>query len=112
MDIAMAHLTEVAFWRNTPSKSPDSLIRAVCGSIAMVPDSVIVLESTANGVGNYFHTEWLRSKAGLSDKEAVFVPWYEIEIYRLPVDEAEIATLWLCGGSSTTMSGDCGTRAE
>ena len=86
-DIVMAHLTEVAFWRNTPSKSPDSLIRAVCGSIAMVPDSVIVLESTANGVGNYFHTEWLRSKAGLSDKEAVFVPWYEIEIYRLPVTD-------------------------
>ena len=86
-DIAMAHLTEVAFWRSTPTKSPESLIRAVCGSVAMLPDSVIVLESTANGVGNYFHTEWLRSKAHLSDKEAVFVPWYEIEIYRRPVTD-------------------------
>lgn len=91
-DIAMAHLTEVAFWRNTPQKSPDNLIRAVGGSVALVPDSVIVLESTANGVGNYFHTEWLRSKAGLSDKVAVFVPWYEIEIYRRPVDD--IMALW------------------
>lgn len=91
-DIAMAHLTEVAFWRDTPSKSPDSLIRAVCGSIAMMPDTVIVLESTANGVGNYFHTEWLRSKAGVGDKVAVFVPWYEIEIYRRPVTDA--AALW------------------
>lgn len=91
-DIAMAHLTEVAFWRNTPQKSPDNLIRAVGGSVALVADSVIVLESTANGVGNFFHTEWLRSKAGLSDKVAVFVPWYEIEIYRRPVDDQ--AALW------------------
>lgn len=91
-DIAMAHLTEVAFWRSTPQKSPDSLIRSVCGSVALVPDSIVVLESTANGVGNYFHTEWLRSKAGLSDKAAIFVPWYEIEIYRRQVDDAE--QLW------------------
>lgn len=91
-DIAMAHLTEVAFWRNTPQKSPDSLIRSVCGSVALIPDSIVVLESTANGVGNYFHTEWLRSKAGLSDKVAVFVPWYEIEIYRRRVDD--VMALW------------------
>ncbi len=91
-DIAMAHLTEVAFWRTTPQKSPESLIRSVCGSVALSPDSIVVLESTANGVGNYFHTEWLRSKAGLSDKVAVFVPWHEIEIYRRPVDDAE--KLW------------------
>lgn len=91
-DIAMAHLTEVAFWRSTPQKSPDSLIRSVCGSVALIPDSIIVLESTANGVGNFFHTEWLRSKAGLSDKVAVFVPWYEIEIYRQHVSDPE--KLW------------------
>lgn len=91
-DIAMAHLTEVAFWRSTSQKSPESLIRSVCGSVALIPDSIIVLESTANGVGNYFHTEWLRSKAGLSDKVAVFVPWYEIEIYRRQVDDPK--ALW------------------
>lgn len=86
-DISMAHLTEVSFWRSTNQKSPESLISAVCGSVALEPDTVIVLESTANGVGNYFHTEWLRSKAHLSDKEAVFVPWYEIEIYRMRVND-------------------------
>ena len=91
-DIAMAHLTEVAFWRSTPQKSPESVVRSVCGSVALVPDSIIVMESTANGVGNYFHTEWLRAKAGVSDKVAVFVPWHEIEIYRLAV--ADPAALW------------------
>ncbi len=91
-DIAMAHLTEVAFWRTTTMRSPENVVRAVCGSVALVPLSVIVMESTANGVGNFFHTEWLRAKAGQSDKQAVFVPWYEIEIYRTPVDDAE--ALW------------------
>lgn len=91
-DIAMAHLTEVAFWRSTAQKSPENVVRAVCGSIALLPLTVIVMESTANGVGNFFHTEWLRAKAGQSDKQPVFVPWYEIEIYRSSVND--IKALW------------------
>lgn len=91
-DYAMAHLSEVAFWKDTAKSSPADFIRAVCGAIALGPLSVIVLESTANGVGNYFHTEWLRSEKGESDKRAVFVPWYEIEIYRCEVDDPE--ALW------------------
>lgn len=51
---------------------------------------MIVLESTANGVGNYFHQEWLRSKSKMSDKAAVFVPWYEIEIYRMEVADVSL----------------------
>lgn len=54
--------------------------------------TLLVIESTANGVGNYFHTEWLRAEAGVSDKTAIFVPWYEYGIYTLPVDDYE--TLW------------------
>ncbi len=91
-DIAMAHLTEVAFWRTTAQKSPGNVVRAVCGSIALLPLTVIVMESTANGVGNFFHTEWLRAKAGQSDKVPVFVAWHEIEIYRSHVDNIE--SLW------------------
>lgn len=42
--------------------------------------------------GTYFHREWLRCVAGRGDKRAVFVPWTEIEIYRLePEDPAELA---------------------
>ncbi len=88
-DYAMVHLSEAAFLPDTPSKKPSDLIRAMCGSVALVPLSLIVVESTANGVGNYFHREWLRCKKGLGDKRTVFIPWYEIEIYRLkPADPA------------------------
>ena len=91
-DIAMAHLSEVAYWQAGVMHNPDDVVRSVCGSIVLEPETVVVLESTANGVGDYFHAEWLRTEAGRSDKEAVFVPWHEIGIYTLPVDDAK--ALW------------------
>ena len=91
-DFAMAHLSETAFWSDSTTRSPERFIRAVCGAIALVPYSLIVMESTANGVGNYFHNEWLRAKAGESDKTPIFVPWNEIEIYRMPVSNPQ--ALW------------------
>ena len=91
-DYAMAHLSEMAYWADTPSRQPDDVIRAVCGGVALVPYSLVAVESTANGVGNYFHSEWLRCRSGEGDKHAVFVPWFEIDIYRLePPDAAAFA---------------------
>lgn len=86
-DYAMAHLSEVAFWADSRLKSPEQFVRAVCGSINLAPLTLIAMESTANGVGNFFHTEWKRAEAGKSDKRPVFVPWHEIDIYRAPVDD-------------------------
>lgn len=80
-DYAMAHLSEVAFWKDSDQSSPEQFVRAICGSINTAPSTLIAMESTANGVGNYFHREWLRAEAGESDKTPVFVPWSEIEIY-------------------------------
>lgn len=91
-DIAMAHLSEVAFWQDSPMHSPDDVVRGVCGSVTLKPDTVVVLESTANGVGDYFHDEWLRAESGRSDKAPVFVPWYDIGIYTLAVDDP--VALW------------------
>lgn len=93
-DYAMAHLSEVAFWNDSPAKSPEKFIRAICGAIALSPLSLVVMESTANGIGNYFHQEWCRSKSGQSDKRAVMVPWHEIEIYRQPLDRSQLPELW------------------
>lgn len=68
-DFSMAHLSEVAFWADTPRKSPQEFVSAILGCILNEPETLIVLESTANGAGNYFHREWLRSCRGESDKE-------------------------------------------
>jgi len=93
-DFAFAHLSEVAFWRDTPEATPEGFIRAVCGAINNAPDTMVVMESTANGVGNYFHKEWLRTLSGKSDKESLFVPWYDIEIYSTPVSDKEAVELY------------------
>lgn len=54
------------------------------------PGSMIVLESTAKGVGNYFHREWQKAVRGESGYVPVFVSWFEIEMYTTPFrDEAE-----------------------
>ena len=95
-DISMAHLSEAAFWPSTRCRCPEDLIRAVCGSIVAEPLTLVAIESTANGVGNFFHNEWLRNSAGEGDKRCVFVPWYEIEFYRrpLPDDAGEVWSTW------------------
>ena len=91
-NLAMAHLTEVAFWASSAMHDPEDVMRSVLGTVLAEPDTIVVLESTANGVGNFFHNEWLRAQSGHSDKVAVFVPWHEIELYRQTV--ADPAALW------------------
>ena len=88
-DAAMAHLSEAAFWSDTPAHTPENLIRSIYGSIALLPHSIVVIESTANGTGSYFHREYTRSRRGESDKDAIFVPWYEIEMYSLNIDNIQ-----------------------
>lgn len=87
-DISLAHLSEVAFWRSSDRKNPEDFVRAICGSILYGPETLVVMESTANGTGNYFHREWLRSVRGDGDKIPVFVAWHEIELYSLEVNDA------------------------
>lgn len=88
-NIALAHLSETAFWPSSPTMQPADLIRSVVGSIVDAPLTMVVLESTANGMGNFFHNEWLRAREHLSNMTAVFVPWHEIEIYRSTVADPQ-----------------------
>src|SRR5262249_40601886 len=51
------------------------------------PDTEIVLESTANGMGNFFHAHWQAAERGESEYEAIFIPWYWSDDYRAPIPE-------------------------
>lgn len=75
-DISMAHLTEVGLWRDTKGKKPEDLVQAIFGSILSGPYTMKVIESTAKGVGNYFHRTWLDAVAGTNNFRPVFIPWY------------------------------------
>lgn len=95
VDAALVHLTEVAYWKSSPSKNPWDAVRAIYCSVALAPMTMIVLESTADGVGSFFHEEWLRAERGASDFLPVFVAWHEINRYRLPfASEADMRKLW------------------
>ena len=71
------HGSEVAFWKNAEEHAK--------GVLQTVPDmdgTEVILESTANGMGNYYHQQWKMAEAGLSDYLAIFVPWYWQDEYR------------------------------
>ncbi len=82
------HCTEVAFWRKTDNKTPEDIIRSACAGAAYQPYTMIVYESTANGTGNYFQREYDAAKRGESQFDALFVAWWQIEQYALPLDDA------------------------
>ena len=94
-NISMAHLTEVGVWKETKGKKPEDLIQSIFGSIVSAPYTLKVLESTAKGVGNYFHRTWLAAVKGDNNFTPVFVPWYMIDIYSEPIDDYEAFILSL-----------------
>ncbi|MDE6379486.1 MAG: terminase, partial [Muribaculaceae bacterium] len=84
-DYALVHLTEVGLWKKTQGKRPEDIIRAATSGVLLYPETMIVMESTANGVGTFFHREYLAAKRGTSLYRPVFVAWHEIPKYSLPV---------------------------
>jgi len=98
-DLAMAHLSEVSFWKTTELRSAEDLAQSVRAGVAQVPFSLIALESTAKGVGNFFHREWLTAKDGRSAYAPVFVAWFEIEMYQKDIKEADLSAFikWMGG---------------
>lgn len=81
-DYNLVHLSEVGIWKKTDGKSPEDIVRSACSGILLRPLTMIVMESTANGTGNFFHTEYSAAKKGNSLYEPLFIAWYQIEQYR------------------------------
>jgi hypothetical protein len=84
-EIMMAHLSEVGLWKETEGKKPEDLIQTIVGSIPYIPGAMIVQESTAKGVGNYFHRAWQNAVQGKNNDAPVFVAWHEIKMYQLDI---------------------------
>lgn len=83
----LLHMSEVGLWQSTPKKSAHDYIQAAFQTVPFQPETMILMESTAKGVGNYFHEAWQKAVAGDSAFKAVFIPWYRIEKYRQDVDD-------------------------
>lgn len=88
-DYSLVHCTEVGLWKKTEGKEPEDIVQSACSGVLLAPLTMIVYESTAKGTGNFFHREYEAAKAGKSQFRNVFVPWYEIDDYRLEIPDTE-----------------------
>lgn len=78
--LQLFHGSEVAFWPHAETHAA-----GVLQAVADADGTEVILESTANGVGNFFHQKWRDAENGVGDFIAVFVPWYWQDEYRKPV---------------------------
>ena len=88
---SLVHLSEVGLWKKTEGKSPEDIVRSACSGILARPYTMIVMESTADGVGTYFDSEYTAAADPTvkSQFEALFISWFQIEHYSRPFDSAE-----------------------
>ena len=71
------HGSEVAYWPNAAEHA-----KGILQAVPDEDDTEIILESTANGIGNYFYQQWVQAEAGDSPFQAIFVPWFWQTEYR------------------------------
>ena len=78
------HCSEVAFWPGDVSDLMLGLLNTVPQSGDAAKGTEVFLESTANGVGGYFHSMYARARASRDEGgfRACFIPWYLHQEYR------------------------------
>lgn len=65
------HASEVAFW-----DKPDELVTGLRQAIPSFGLTLMFYESTANGIGNFFHQTWVEAEGGRSEFRHLFYPWH------------------------------------
>ncbi len=79
----IAHLSEVAFWTHDAK-----ILAGMFQGISQAKGTEVILESTANGVGNEFHRLWKGAVAGENEYIPIFVPWFLMPEYRREAPES------------------------
>lgn len=85
-DNSVLHATEIGLWKATDNNKPEDLLQSLVNSIEYVPYTIIVRESTAKGVGNYWHREWETNTL----YKKIFVAWYEAEKNTAKINDYEL----------------------
>lgn len=77
--LQVVHASEVAFYDD-----PKTLMTGLGQAIPNKPLTALFLESTANGIGNYFHETWEGAEDGSNDFIPLFFPWWKHPEYVMP----------------------------
>lgn len=80
----LVHCSEVGLWKATKERKPSDFVNSFEGSVPLEPFTVVALESTAKGTGNFFHTTWQGAERGENAYTPIFVAWWEIDMYTKP----------------------------
>lgn len=77
------HGSEAAFWPNA-----EEHMAGIGQAVPDMPGTEVILESTANGVGNLFHSMCMDAAKEVGDYRLIFVPWFWQDEYKttLPDD--------------------------
>ena len=90
-DVQVVHLSECAYYPN-----PEELLTAIMPGFPATGDGILILESTANGPGTWWHAMWQQALSGESESRhaPVFTPlffaWYEDPEHTLPDDAVPV----------------------
>lgn len=76
--IQCVHGSEVAMWENA-----EELMPPLNEAVPMAPGTIIVLESTAHGVGGFFYDTWMAAERGESDYVPMFFAWWKHPEYQI-----------------------------
>lgn len=82
--IQLFHGSEVAFWPNASDH-----VAGVLQAVPDLPNTEIILESTANGIGNLFYDLCMEAISGRGQFELIFVPWFWQDEYRTKTEPLE-----------------------
>lgn len=88
-NLKIAHLSEVAYWKETETKKPEGVLSSLNGTVGMKPDTMIVMESSGRVVGDFFYNMYQEAKNPdiPSAWEPLFINYFQIEIYRVELTE-------------------------
>ncbi len=79
------HCSEVAFYPEA-----ETVMTSLMNSVPDTPESMVLIESTANGMGGFFHRMWQLAKSGASGFEAVFLSWKDYPKYSMAVPDTRL----------------------
>lgn len=73
------HASEVAFWDNA-----ETLMTGLLQCVPDASDTMVFIESTANGIGGWFYDFWKKSERGETDYIPIFLAWFDNPEYTRP----------------------------
>lgn len=83
------HLSEVAFF---PVNKVDQVMTGLLQTVPKKPGTMIIAESTANGIGNYFQELWDKASKGENDWYPLFIAWFDNPEYSTPSPKEMVYT--------------------